>query len=131
MTDGSSIVLVLSGVTFLLTVIWGAPLIRVLRWLKVGDSIRLELRDTYMAKFGKPTMGGVMFVIPTIIVTVIFNAVTLLSRQPAGRSILLPLGTMFLFGLLGAADDWIKLRQKDVGEGMRPRVKFILQVVLS
>lgn len=130
-SDRSTLVLVLSGVTFLLTVIWGAPLIRVLRWLKAGDSIRLELPDSYLAKLGTPTMGGVMFVIPTIIVTVVFNAVTFLSRQPAGRSILLPLGTMFLFSLLGAVDDWTKLRQKDVGEGMRPRVKFILQVILS
>lgn len=131
MTDRSTTALVLSGVTFLLTVIWGAPLIRVLRWLKVGDSIRLELRDSYMSKVGKPTMGGVMFVIPTIVVSVVFNAVTFLSRQPVGRSILLPLGTMLLFAMLGAVDDWTKLRQKHIGEGMRPRIKFILQVLLS
>jgi phospho-N-acetylmuramoyl-pentapeptide-transferase len=131
MTERTAIALVLSGVTFVLTVIWGAPLIRVLRWLKAGDSIRLELPDSYLAKLGTPTMGGVMFVLPTIIVTLVFNSVTLLGGKPAGRSILLPLGTMLLFSLLGAFDDWTKLRRKDVGEGMQPRVKFFLQVVLA
>ena len=131
MTDRTAIALVLSGVTFVLTVIWGAPLIRVLRWFKAGDSIRLELPDSYLAKLGTPTMGGVMFVIPTIIVTLVFNSVTLLGGKPAGRSILLPLGTMLLFAVLGALDDWTKLRQKDVGEGLRPRVKFMIQVVLA
>lgn len=131
MTDRTVFALVLSGVTFVLTVIWGPPLIRVLRALKAGDSIRLELPDSYLSKLGTPTMGGVMFILPTILVTLVFNAVILLGGQPVGNSILLPLGTMFLFGILGAMDDWTKLRQKEKGEGMRARTKFIIQVVLA
>ncbi len=131
MTDHTSIALLLSGITFILTVIWGAPLIRVLRYLKAGDSIRLELPERYMAKMGTPTMGGVMFIVPTIVVMLVFNAVTLLSRQPAGRSILLPLGTMVLFSILGALDDWTKLRRKDVGEGISARAKLMIQIVLA
>ena len=131
MSDRTVLSLVLSGVTFILTVIWGPPLIRVLRALKAGDSIRLELPDRYLTKLGTPTMGGVMFIIPTILVTVVYNAVVLLGGQPAGRSILLPLGTMALFAMLGAGDDWTKLRQREKGEGMRPRVKLIIQIVLA
>ncbi|MEJ2758215.1 MAG: phospho-N-acetylmuramoyl-pentapeptide-transferase [Anaerolineales bacterium] len=66
MMDRTAIALLLSAITFVLTVIWGPPLIRALRALKVGDSIRLELPDSYLAKMGTPTMGGVMFIIPTI-----------------------------------------------------------------
>lgn len=131
MTDRTAVALLLSAITFVLTVIWGPPLIRALRALKVGDSIRLELPDSYLAKMGTPTMGGVMFIIPTILVTLVYNAVTLLSGQPAGRSVLLPLGTMLLFGLLGVIDDWTKLRRKDVGEGLSPRIKFLLQLAVS
>lgn len=131
MTDRTVIALLLSAITFVLTVIWGPPLIRVLRTLKVGDSIRLELPDSYLAKLGTPTMGGVMFIIPTILVTLVYNAVTLLGGTPAGRSVLLPLGTMLIFSFLGAMDDWTKLRRKGVGEGMRPRYKFLIQLALS
>lgn len=127
----SSSDLVLAGVTFLMTVIWGPPLIRILRWLKVGDSIRLEAPDRHVSKVGTPTMGGVMFILPAVLVTILVNAVTLLGQQPAGRSILLPLGSMVLFGLLGAVDDWQKLRHQSVGEGLRPLHKFIIQLVIA
>jgi phospho-N-acetylmuramoyl-pentapeptide-transferase len=131
MIEGSAIGLVLAGITFILTVIWGGPLIRILRAMKAGDSIRLELPDRYLAKMGTPTMGGVMFILPTILITLLVNAVALLGNSPAGRSILLPLGTMLLFGLLGAVDDWTKLRHKEVGEGLSIRIKFLLQWLIA
>ena len=131
MDDRTVLALVLSAITFVLTVIWGTPLIRVLRAIKAGDSIRLELPDSYLSKLGTPTMGGVMFIIPTILVTLVFNAVIFLGVQLVGRSILLPLGTMALFSLLGAVDDWTKLRQREKGEGMRARTKFFIQVVFA
>jgi len=131
MIDRTAISLLLSVITFALTVIWGAPLIRVLRSLKAGDNIRVELPDRYLAKMGTPTMGGVMFIVPTIIVTVVFNAVTLLGGRPAGRSILMPLGTMALFAVLGALDDWTKLRRREAGEGLKARYKFMIQVLLA
>lgn len=131
MIDRTVVALVLSGITFVLTVIWGTPLIRVLRALKAGDSIRLELPDSYLSKLGTPTMGGVMFIIPAILVTLVFNAVIFLGSQPVGRSILLPVGTMALFALLGAVDDLTKLRRAQKGEGMRARTKFLIQVALA
>ena len=38
----TSIALSLGGITFLLTVIWGGPLVQVLRMLKIGKQIRIE-----------------------------------------------------------------------------------------
>jgi phospho-N-acetylmuramoyl-pentapeptide-transferase len=131
MTDQPSVALVLAGIAFILTVIWGTPLIRLLRWFKVGDSIRLEMPDRHISKVGTPTLGGVMFIMPIILITGLMNAVTLLSFKPGGRSILLPIGTMVIFAMLGALDDWQKLRRKGVGEGMRARYKFLIQVVIS
>lgn len=131
MTDEPSVVLVLAGITFILTVIWGNPLIRILRWLKVGDSIRLEMPNRHVSKIGTPTMGGVMFIVPVILVTGLMNAVTLLGLKPAGRSILLPLGVLVLFALLGAVDDREKLRRKEVGEGIRARYKILIQLVIT
>jgi phospho-N-acetylmuramoyl-pentapeptide-transferase len=131
MTYEPSVVLVLAGITFILTVIWGNPLIRILRWLRVGDSIRLEMPNRHVSKIGTPTMGGVMFIVPVIMVTGLMNAVTLLGLKPAGRSILMPLGVLVLFALLGAVDDWEKLRRKEVGEGIRARYKILIQLVVT
>ncbi len=131
MTDQPSVTLVLAGITFILTVVWGNPLIRILQWLKVGDSIRLEMPDRHETKVGTPTMGGIMFIVPVLLVTGIINAVTLLGQKPAGRSILLPLGSMVIFALLGAVDDWEKLRRKNVGEGIRARYKILIQLAIA
>jgi len=127
----SSISLALAGVSFMLTVIWGGPLIRIMRQLRIGDSIRLEAPERHITKVGTPTMGGVMFIIPTILVTALLNAVSLIGLSEVGLSVLAPLGTLVLFGLLGAVDDWRKLRSREKGEGLRIRTKFILQIVLA
>lgn len=128
---GSAVSLVLAGISFVLTVIWGGPLIRILRRLEVGDSIRLEAPERHITKVGTPTMGGVMFILPVLLVTILLNAVPLIGLSGVGRSILLPLGAMLAFAALGGIDDWQKLSHREVGEGMRARVKLLIQIVLA
>lgn len=129
--NGGPTALVLAGISFILTVIWGGPLIRILRAFNVGDSIRLEAPERHSIKVGTPTMGGVMFILPVLLVTILLNAVPLIGLSGVGRSILVPMGAMIAFGLLGSLDDWRKLRQREKGEGMRARTKFLLQILLA
>ncbi len=131
MSGGGAAALVLAGISFILTVIWGGPLIRILRSLKVGDSIRLEAPKRHSIKVGTPTMGGVMFILPVLLVTLLLNAVPLIGLSGVGRSILVPLAAMIAFGVLGGWDDLRKLGQRAVGEGMRARYKFLIQVALA
>lgn len=132
MIDRPSAVLVLSVVTFMMTVIWGGPLIRILRKIKVGDSIRMELPDRHhKVKYGTPTMGGVMFILPVMLINLLINAVRFLIPEMKGQSILLPLSIFFLYALLGMVDDWAKLQHKEKGEGLTPRTKFILQLIIT
>ncbi len=128
----NSFALALSGFCFMLTVIWGPPLLRILRHLKFGDTIRVELAERHFTKAGTPTMGGVLIVIPVLLITVMLNAVSLLGLTILGRSILLPMGAMVLFLLLGAEDDWIKLRGRArQGEGLSARVKILIQFAIG
>jgi phospho-N-acetylmuramoyl-pentapeptide-transferase len=76
-------------------------------------------------------MGGVMFILPVVLLTVLLNAVALLGLNVVGRSVLVPLIVMVGYGALGAVDDWQGIRGKRRGEGMTARVKFIAQVVLG
>ena len=128
----SSLALALAGFSFMLTVIWGAPLLRVLRHLKIGESIRVDGPQRHFSKLGTPTMGGVLFVLPILLITVLLNAASMIGLTVLGRSIFLPLGTMVCFGFLGSLDDWQKLRGKRREErGMRARTKFIIQIILG
>ncbi len=58
--------LALGTVAFFLAVIWGPPLIRLLRRWRIGKEIRVELPTSHQTKMGTPTMGGLMFLIPVI-----------------------------------------------------------------
>lgn len=128
----ASMALALAGFSFMLTVIWGTPLLRLLLHFKVGDSIRVELPERHFNKMGTPTMGGVMMVLPVALITALLNAGSLLGLTVIGRSILLPLGVMLAYAFLGASDDWEKLRgRRQTGEGMRARTKFIIQLIFA
>jgi phospho-N-acetylmuramoyl-pentapeptide-transferase len=127
----TSLAIALSGLGFILAVIWGAPLIRILKHFRLGKMIRVEGPDSHITKMGTPTMGGLMVIIPIAIVTILLNAVELLGINVLGRSVLLPLLVMFAFAILGGIDDWEGIRGPRKGLGMRARTKFFIQVVLA
>lgn len=127
----TSLALALSTLGFMMTIIWGDPLLRILRALKIGKMIRIEGPDRHFNKMGTPTMGGVMVILPVTLVTVLLNAASLIGVPVLGRSVLLPLLVMLAFALLGAIDDWEGIRGARRGMGMRARTKFILQWVLA
>ena len=127
----TSTTLALAGFSFMMTVIWGPPLLRVLRHYKVGKSIRVEGPERHYTKLGTPTMGGVLIIVPVLFITVLLNAASLIGISVTGRSIMLPLAVIVAYGALGAIDDWEGLRSKRSALGMRGRVKFIFQVVIA
>lgn len=123
----TSMALALAGFSFMLTVIWGAPLLRVLRYFKVGKAIRVDGPERHFSKLGTPTMGGILIVLPVVLLTLLLNASNLVGFAVLGRSVILPMGVMILFAMLGMVDDWAGLRGKRRGLGMRARTKFFFQ----
>jgi phospho-N-acetylmuramoyl-pentapeptide-transferase len=125
------VALALSGLSFMMTVIWGGPLLRVLRHFKIGKLIRLEGPKSHFTKMGTPTMGGVMFVLPVAMITIMLNAASLVGLNVLGRSVIVPLGVLGGYALLGAIDDWEGIRGPRRGLGMRARTKFLFQVIIA
>lgn len=146
--DPMAFALTLGAVSFFIAVIWGPPLIRLLRRWRIGKQIRVELPTTHQTKMGTPTMGGLMVLIPVMVITVALNLANFLSGFDAGKailaffnfeegstligkSILLPLLTMIAFGVLGALDDLAEVRGWWGSEGLKARYMFPLQIVLA
>lgn len=123
----------LAGLAFIMTAIWGNPLLRILRHFKLGKIIRIEQPEGHRVKMGTPTMGGVMFIMPVLLLSGLLNAVALIgvTASGIGRSVLLPMVVMVGFAILGAVDDWEGIHGKRKGDGMRARTKFAVQVVLA
>ena len=140
--------LALGTVSFFIAVIWGPPLIRLLRRWRVGKQIRVEGPSAHQNKMGTPTMGGFMFLVPVMLITVLLNLANFLSGFEAGKailaffnfeegstligkSILLPLLVLIAFGILGAVDDLAEVRGWWGGGGLKARVMFPIQILLA
>jgi phospho-N-acetylmuramoyl-pentapeptide-transferase len=128
----TAIALSLGAITFLLSVIWGGPMIRILRMLHIGEQIRIEGPQRHFTKLGTPTMGGWLFIVPILLLTGVLNLVSILSELTVlGNSILLPMLVMLAYAALGALDDWLGIRGPRRGEGMRARWKLLLQTIIA
>ena len=123
-----SIPLALGTLSFLLSVIWGSPLIRWLRANRIGKQIRIEEPGSNQVKMGTPTMGGIMIIVPVVIITVTLNIYNLLGGTIIGGSVLVPLMTLIGYGALGAYDDWVGLRGAKGAVGLLGRYKILVQI---
>ena len=134
-----STALFLGGLSFLFAVIWGPPLIRLLRARRIGKQIRLEGPQTHMVKAGTPTMGGLMIVVPVVVISGVSTLINAIAEAGQGhpitnigQQILVPAATMVAFAILGAVDDLENVRGRRVkGEGMAGRTKALIEVVLA
>ncbi len=124
------------GVAFLLGVIWGGPFVEILKRLRIGKQIQVELSAEHQKKVGTPTMGGIMIVVPVLLITLGLNVVNVV-RTVTGPSILLPLVVLVGFALLGMIDDWEGIQKsrnpnkEKTGQGLSVRVKFAAQLGLA
>ena len=94
-------------ISFAISAVLGPVIIPFLRKLKMGQTERTEGVQSHLKKAGTPTMGGVIFLISTIITSLFY-----VKDYPKIIPVLfLTLG----FGLIGFLDDYLKvvLRRSD------------------
>jgi phospho-N-acetylmuramoyl-pentapeptide-transferase len=123
--------LTLGAISFFLAVVWGGPLIRLLKSYSLGKQIRIDEPTGHQIKTGTPTLGGVMVIGPVLVITISLNLAALLGNTLIGRSVLVPMATLLTFGILGALDDLAGIRGKTKGEGLRARYKFLWQTIIA
>ena len=114
---------------FLLGLVLGAPYIRALRRLRIGQNIRPEGPHSHYVKQGIPTMGGALF----IGVTCALWVFVLLLLPETERDVfipqtIVPIGALVFVGVLGAIDDLVNVRY---GFGIRGRHKLVWQTIVG
>ena len=129
--NGTTTTLAISTLSFMLTIIWGTPFLHLLRRLRIGKLIRAEGPSVQFSKMGTPTMGGALFIFPTVLINVLLNMANLMGVNLAGQSYIIPMMALVLFAIIGAVDDWEGIRGPRRGLGMKARTKFLLQVIVS
>ena len=123
--------LILASISFVLAVVWGPFLIRILRHYDIGKRIRIDGPRSHLTKLGTPTMGGLMIVVPVLLITIALNIYNVLGQTVIGRSILVPLGVMLIFAIIGAVDDVAGVRGMRHGEGFRARQKILWEALAA
>src|SRR5689334_22421352 len=117
--------LLLAAAAFVLTLATGGYWVRFLREKRIGKQIRAEGPQSHIVKTGTPTMGGIIIVLPVIVLTICFN---LIDRW----SMLLPLAVLIGFAVLGGIDDYMSLvGTRSTTYGFTPRHKFILTLIIA
>lgn len=92
-------------------------------WLNAIQPIRDCGPKSHFAKAGTPTLGGVVLVIAALVSTFIFADYTNIY-------ILISVGVMIIFALLGLVDDYYKIT-KQHHDGIRARAKIAVQLLVS
>lgn len=109
--------------SLLIALIFGKKIIRYLQKKQIGETIRDLGLEGQMQKKGTPTMGGIIIlaaiVIPTLLIADIMNVY-----------IVLMLVTTIWLGIIGGADDYIKVYKKDK-EGLHGKFKIVGQIGLG
>lgn len=118
--------LILSGISFVLTVLMLPRLIRYLHYLKFGQEIRKEGPESHQHKKGTPTMGGISF-IATIVIVLIVAIFLDFSNL---KYYMLFIYTALSFSLIGYIDDMLIVVKKK-NDGLSPKKKLFLQILFS
>ena len=112
--------------SFVLTIILAPIGIPLLRRLKFGQSIREEGPQSHQKKAGTPTMGGLIFLISIIAVTIVCGLIFELFTTQTIVLLIVFVG----FGIIGFLDDGIKVILKR-NLGLTSLQKLVGQIVIS
>ncbi len=114
----------LAGISaLLLSFVLGPWVIKMLKKYQIGEEISPYGPKTHQNKRGTPSMGGVLIIGSTLIPT-------LMWADLSNTHVLLAMGNMTLFGILGFWDDFLKIK-KHKSRGLVIRQKFVFQVLLA
>ncbi len=108
--------------SFFIAVLIGPSIIEMLRRLKAGQTERVEGLESHQKKTGTPTMGGIIFLIPVVLIGVFYAT----SHKEVIPVLILTIG----FGIIGFLDDYIKVVRKH-NLGLRAWQKILGQFIVA
>lgn len=112
---------------FIISTITGYFLIPFLKKMNVGQRISVFVGESHKKKNGIPTMGGLIFIIPTFI-TILIMYFT--KKIDINSNLLIVLFVFVAYAILGGIDDIMKLKHKK-NEGLTEIQKLFGQVLIA
>ena len=120
-----SIMAILIG--FILAVCLAVVLIPFLKRIHAGQSISIYLRKSHKSKQGTPTMGGLIFIIPTLLIMTIL---IVMDKIHFSYTLVIIMFTLFSYTMIGFIDDYLIVKKHD-NKGLTQMQKLMLQIVVA
>jgi len=114
-------------ISFIVAGVFGKFYVPWLHKQKFGQEIYDLGPKWHMHKAGTPTMGGVMFILGTLVVCLTVGFFSMLKGHYAHLAVFV---FAAVFGGIGVIDDWNKIKNKQ-NKGLSAKSKFLLQLIAS
>lgn len=112
---------------FVLSLVAAVILIPLLKKLHVGQRVSKLINERHLKKDGTPTIGGLIFIIPTILIMLILY---LRGSIEFNSNLIILIFVFLAYGALGFIDDFLKVKYHN-NNGLSIGVKFLLQTAIA
>ena len=112
---------------FIISLVIGFIAIPVLKKLNVGQNVSKTINVRHLKKNGTPTMGGVIFVLSTLITLL---SLLLFKKISITHNLVILIFVFISYALLGFADDWLKVHYKN-NKGLKITTKLVIQMAIA
>lgn len=114
-------------ISFLLAVSIGIILIPFLKKLKANQELSIYLQERHKKKANTPTMGGLIFIIPTLITLIILY---LFDKINLSYSLFIVVFTFIGYAIIGFIDDYLIIKKHN-NRGLTEKSKLLFQLLIA
>lgn len=112
---------------FIIAIVVGLIVIPVMKSLKLGQKVSLTLGERHLSKDGTPTLGGLIFIIPTIVTLLLLWFKGSISLT---YNLVIVIFVFLAYSLLGFVDDFLKIYYKN-NKGLSILFKLVVQTIIA
>ena len=112
---------------FSFSVVFGYLVVRYFRGKKIKQSVSATLGKRHIEKNGTPTLGGIIFIIPTVIIMLLL---LLTNKIEFSTNLFIVLFVFLAYALLGFVDDYLIIKKQN-NVGLSIFSKLALQIVIA
>ena len=112
---------------FILSIIAGLMIVPLLKKLKMGQNVSITIGKRHKAKNGTPTVGGLIFIIPTLLTLALLK---LKGSIDITYNLLIVIIVFIAYAVLGFADDFVKIKCKN-NKGLTILFKLFCQMLIA
>ena len=107
---------------FVISIITGLISIPILKKNKIGQQTCKLINERHTKKEGKPTLGGLIFIISTILSILLLSFIN--------HNLIIVIFVFLAYAVLGFIDDILKIKYHN-NKGLSSKIKFVIQLIIA